>query len=76
MIKFEGGRAYQYEHMDLVAICTLLNTIAIIAFNKGAYIGLPVNILGLIYDLRKGCHINNIVIRLSLIIMNIYFLTL
>lgn len=76
MIKFEQGYAYKYEHMDLVAILTLLNTIAIIVYNKGAYVGLPVAICGLMYDLKKGCHINNIIIRLSLITMNIYFLNL
>lgn len=75
MIKFENGRAYKYEHMDLAALMLLINTLAIIFFNKGAYVGLPVNIIGLFYDLKKGCHINNVVMRLSLIIMNIYFLT-
>ena len=76
MIKFEKGYKYCYEHMDLAALMTLLNTLAIIFFNKGAYIGLPVAVIGLYYDLRKGCHINNIIIRLSLIAMNVYFLTL
>lgn len=75
-INFERGKKYQYEHMDLVALMAFLNTLAIIAWNKGAYVGLPVNIIGLFYDLRKGCHINNIIMRLSLIVMNIYFLTL
>lgn len=74
MIKFENGYKYRYEHMDIAALCTVINTIAIIIFDKGAYIGLPANIIGLIYDLHKGCHINNIIIRLSLIVMNIYFL--
>lgn len=76
MIRFEYGKKYKYEHMDLVALCGCLNTIAIIAWNRGAYVGLPVNIVGLIYDLKKGCHINNVIMRLSLIIMNIYFLIL
>lgn len=74
MIRFEKGKKYTYEHMDLVALMSVLNTVMIIAFNKGAYIGLPVNFIGLIYDLRKGCHINNVVMRLSLIAMNIFFL--
>lgn len=75
MIKYENGRRYKYEPMDTVALFTLLNTIAIIIWNKGTYIGLPVAVLGLAYDLWRGCHWNNIVIRLSLIAMNIYFLT-
>ena len=76
MIRFESGYSYKYEHMDLVAITTVLNTLAIIIYNKGAYIGLPVAAIGMLYDLRHGCHINNLIVRLSLIAMNIYFLTL
>ena len=76
VIKFENGHRYKYEHMDFAALVTLINTLVIIIWNKGAYIGLPAAIGGLIYDLRKGCHINNVIIRLSLITMNIYFLTL
>lgn len=76
MIKYENGRRYKYEHMDIVALLTLLNTLAIIIWNKGAYVGLPVAVVGLYYDLKQGCHWNNVVIRLSLIAMNCYFLTL
>lgn len=76
MIKFERGKNYSYEHMDLAAALTVLNTVAVIAWNKGAWIGLPVAIGGLVYDLWQGCHINNVVIRLALIVMNVYFLTL
>lgn len=76
MIKYESGYRYRYEHMDLAALMTLINTLVIIFFNKGAYVGLPVTVIGLAYDLRHGCHWNNVVIRLSLIAMNIYFLTL
>ena len=73
-IKFEHGRKYHYEHMDLVDLLTFLNTIAIVFWNKGAYIGLPVAVFGLAYDLYYGCHWNNVSVRLSLIIMNLYFL--
>lgn len=67
---------YQFERMDLAAFFTILNTIAIIAWNRGAWVGLPVNVVGLIWDLREKPHINNVVMRLALIVMNIYFLTL
>lgn len=76
MIKYENGKRYQYEHMDLAALMTLINTLVIIFWGKGAYVGLPVAIIGLCYDLYKGCHWNNVIMRLSLIAMNIYFLTL
>ena len=67
---------YQFERMDLAAIFTVLNTIAIIAWNRGALVGLPVNIVGLIWDLCTKPHINNVIMRLALIVMNFYFLTL
>ena len=67
---------YQFERMDLVAIFAVLNTIAIIVWNRGAWVGLPVNVVGLVWDLRAKPHINNVVMRLSLIAMNVYFLTL
>ena len=69
-------QSYQFERMDLAAIFTVFNTIAIIVWNKGAFVGLPVNVIGLIWDLRTKPHINNVVMRLALIVMNIYFLTL
>ena len=67
---------YQFERMDLAALFTVLNTTAIIVWNRGAYVGLPVNVVGLIWDLRTKPHINNVAMRLALIVMNIYFLTL
>ena len=67
---------YQFERMDLAALFAILNTVAIIAWNSGAYVGLPVNVVGLIWDLCTKPHINNVVMRLALIVMNIYFLTL
>lgn len=76
LVQFDNGKKYKYEHMDLVALVTLINTLTIIVWNKGAYVGLPAAAIGLILDLKRGCHFNNIIIRLSLIAMNIYFLTL
>ena len=67
---------YRFERMDLAAAFMVLNVIAIISWNKGAYVGLPVNVVGLIQDLREKPHINNVVMRFGLIVMNGYFLTL
>ena len=39
---------YRFERMDLAAAFMVLNVIAIISWNKGAYVGLPVNVVGLI----------------------------
>lgn len=73
---FRIEKPYTFERMDIAALMSILNTLAIIIWNKGAYIGLPVNVIGLGLDLREHCHINCVLMRLSLIIMNIYFLTL
>jgi hypothetical protein len=62
--------------MDAAAFFAVLNTIAIIVWNRGAWVGLPVNVMGLWLDLRDHPHINNVVMSLALIVMNIYFLTL
>ena len=67
---------YQFERMDIAAALCVFNTIVIVVWNKGAFVGLPVNVIGLFIDLKQGCHINNVIMRLSLIVMNIYFLTL
>lgn len=67
---------YRFERMDLTAFFAILNTIAIIVWNRGAWVGLPVNVIGLVWDLCDKPHINNVVMRLALIAMNIYFLTL
>lgn len=77
MKKFFGieGR-YKFERMDLSALFMVVMVIAIIAWNKGAYIGLPVAMVGLIWDLKDRCHINCVVLRLATIVMNVYFLTL
>ena len=73
---FSITQPYVYERMDAAAFFAVLNTIAIIVWNCGAWVGLPVNIVGLWLDLRDHPHINNVVMRLALIVMNIYFLTL
>ncbi len=71
---FNIKEPYKFEHMDLTALFMVINTLVIILWNKGAYVGLPVNIIGLGWDLYEGCHINNVVMRLALIAMNIFFL--
>ena len=73
---FSITQPYTYERMDAAAFFAVLNTIAIIVWNRGAWVGLPVNVVGLWLDLRDHPHINNVVMRLALIVMNIYFLTL
>lgn len=75
MRKFFGIEGpYKFERMDLASLCMILNVFAIIFFNKGPWIGLPVAAIGLIWDLKDRCHINCIVMRLAVIAMNIYFL--
>ena len=73
---FELYGPYHFERMDLASALMIVNVITIIVYNKGAYVGLPVALGGLIWDIHDRCHINAIVMRLAVIAMNIYFLTL
>lgn len=68
---------YKFERMDLASICMIVNVLLLIFTKNGPKWGLVVAICGLIWDLTsRQCHINNIVMRLSVIAMNTYFLTL
>lgn len=65
---------YQFDRMDISTFFTFLNTCAIVCGKSIAPLMIIVNTVGLIWDLREHCHLNCIFMRLSLIILNIYFL--
>lgn len=77
MKKFFGIEStYKFERMDLASLMMVVNVVSIIFLNKGAYIGLPVAITGLAWDIKDKCHINAYIMRIATIVLNIYFLTL
>ena len=68
---------YCFEWNDLRAFIQLLNVILIMIFGLSvSWFGLAVAVFGLIKDLTSDRHINGIVMHLSSIILNIYFLCL
>ena len=68
---------YKFEWNDLRAVIQLLNVILIMIFGLSvSWFGLAVAIFGLIKDLTSDRHINGIVMHLSSIVLNAYFLFL
>jgi hypothetical protein len=65
---------YQFERMDISTFFTFLNTCIIVCGKCAAPMMIAVNVVGLVWDLREHCHLNCVFMRLSLIVMNIYFL--
>ena len=68
---------YRFEWNDLRAFIQLLNVILIMIFGLSvSWFGLAVAIFGLVKDLTSDRHINGIVMHLSSIVLNLYFLFL
>lgn len=68
---------YQFEYNDLRAVITLINVILIMIFGLSiAWFGLAVAVIGFIKDLVVDRHINGMIMHLSNIVLNIYFILL
>lgn len=67
---------YKFEWNDLRAAVTLLNVILIMIFGLSiSWFGLLIAIIGLIKDFTSDRHINGILMHLSTLVLNIYFLS-
>lgn len=77
-IFFNITKSYKFEWGDFDAFTTILNLFLIIIIGfKASYFGLSIAIFGLVKDfLNDGRRINVILIHISSIILNVYFLTL
>lgn len=74
---FKIEKPYTFEMNDVRCIINVINTILIIIYGlKIAYFGLALAILGLIKDLTTDRHINSIVMHLSSMILNFFFISL
>ena len=72
---FQIEENYKFEWNDLRAFITLLNVIFIMVFGlKIAWFGLAIGLLGLIKDILVDRRINGIIMHLSNIILNIFFM--
>lgn len=67
---------YHFEWNDLRAAAMMINVIAIIFFGyAAAYAGLIIAAVGIIKDFsNKNRHLNDILLHLSSVVLNIYFL--
>lgn len=69
--------SYRFEWNDLRAFIQVLNVILIMMFGlQVSWFGLAIALFGLAKDMSQHRHINDIVLHLSGIALNIYFLTL
>lgn len=68
---------YSFEWNDLRCGITILNVLLIMLFGlKISWFGLTVAALGLVKDLCTDRHINGILMHLSSIVLNLYFISL
>ena len=69
--------AYKFEWNDLRAFIQPLNVILIMMFGlQVSWFGLTIAVFGVFKDLSKHRHINDLVMHLSAVVLNVYFLTL
>ena len=68
---------YKFEWNDLRAAVTLLNVILIMIFGLSiSWFGLLIAVIGLVKDFTSDRHINEILMHLSTLVLNIYFLSM
>ena len=74
---FNIEQKYRFEFNDIRAVLTVLNVVLIMTFGLSiAWFGLAISLIGFIKDLTTDRHINGIVMHLSTIALNIYFIIL
>ena len=74
---FKIETPYKFEYNDLRAFITVINVILIMIFGLSiAWFGLAVALIGVIKDLKIDRHINGLVMHLSSVALNVYFLIL
>lgn len=71
--RIEGG--YKFEWNDLRALITLINVLLIMEYGLSiSWFGLVVALIGIIKDLTTDRHINGLILHLSNVMLNVYFL--
>lgn len=78
MKEFFGiNEPFRFEWNDLRAFIQILNVTLIMIFGlQVSWFGLAIALFGVIKDMTQHRHINDIVMHLSGVVLNIYFLTL
>ena len=74
---FKIETPYKFEYNDLRALITVINVVLIMIFGLSiAWFGLAIALIGVIKDLTVDRHINGLVMHLSTVALNVYFLIL
>ncbi len=69
--------SYKFEWNDLRASIQILNVVLIMMFGLSvSWFGLTIALFGVVKDLTNRRHINDLLMHLSSVVLNIYFLTL
>lgn len=69
--------SYKFEWNDLRAGIQILNVVLIMMFGLSvSWFGLTIALFGVVKDLTNRRHINDLLMHLSTVVLNIYFLTL
>ena len=68
---------FRFEMMDFYSLAQIVNVALIMTVGLVAsWFGLAVAVLGLVDDWTRHAHVNAVLMRISIIVLNIYFLTL
>ena len=74
---FSSETKYHFEWNDLRAGITILNVILIMLFGlQVSWFGLAIALFGVCKDFSQHRHINDVLMHLSSVVLNIYFLSL
>jgi len=74
---FKIEESYKFEWNDLRAFITMINVSLIMMYGYSiAWFGLATGLIGMIKDFTIDRRINGIVMHLSNVVLNIYFLSL
>lgn len=74
---FSINEPFRIERADLAAFVMLINVILVMTIGfPASWFGLSVAVIGMTIDFIQKSHINCLVMRISAIVLNIYFLSL
>jgi len=66
---------YKFEWGDLSCLSTMINVALVIVFGLiASWVGLAINLMEIVRDLTTNRRINLLIIHLSLVVLNTYFL--
>lgn len=74
---FNITESYKFEWNDLRCLATLVNVILIMIFGLSiAWLGLGIAVIGVVRDLTNERRVSGLLMHLSSVALNIYFLSL